>query len=152
MRNQTIDIAKGIGILTVVICHNWVLYHDRGEFSRVVFSFHMPLFFFISGIFFKPNLTFKETLVSKANSILKPYIAVTLFLILFDYVSSLISEQPLNLLNVVIRGLYGSIGTLSVDQYSSVLGWVPLWFLTHLFALKGYQIFMYDHACCWLCS
>jgi len=30
MRNTTIDIAKAIGILTVVLCHNWIFYHDRG--------------------------------------------------------------------------------------------------------------------------
>jgi len=135
MRNQTIDIAKGIGILTVVICHNWILYHDRGEFSRIVFSFHMPLFFFLSGIFFKPFLSFKETVVSKANSILKPYAVITGFLIILNCLQNAINDKPLDLIKTIIRGLYASIGTLSTDNYSSGLGWVPLWFLSHLFVI-----------------
>jgi polysaccharide biosynthesis protein PslL len=126
MRNKTIDIAKGIGILAVVICHNWILYHDRGEFSRVVFSFHMPLFFFISGVFFKPYLSFKETLLSKANSLLKPYFVVIIFLILFDFVSSTFKARPFSTFHALIKGLYSSTFTLD---------WVQLWFLSHLFAI-----------------
>lgn len=143
MRNQTVDIAKGLGILTVVICHNWILYHDRGEFSRVIFSFHMPLFFFISGIFFKPLQSFKETAVSKLNSLLKPYALVVVLLILFDYVHSLINGSQLNVIKLLLRGLYGSIGTLSLDGSSSALGWVPIWFLNHLFAIYIFAWILY---------
>ena len=51
-RLHYIDIAKGIGILLVALAHNDLagyapfLYHW-------IYSFHMPLFFFLSGLFFK---------------------------------------------------------------------------------------------------
>ncbi|MEO7862090.1 MAG: acyltransferase family protein [Nitrospirales bacterium] len=53
LRNKTVDIAKGLGILLVVFGHNWIVLHEKGELFRVIFSFHVPLFFFLSGIFFK---------------------------------------------------------------------------------------------------
>lgn len=51
-RNQTLDIAKGIGILLVFLGHSvWA----GGLAFGTIFSFHMPLFFFISGMLFKPD-------------------------------------------------------------------------------------------------
>ena len=59
-RVEAIDCAKGLGILLVVFGHVWRGLHsahlwiDPRLYSRVdgwVYSFHMPLFFFISGLF-----------------------------------------------------------------------------------------------------
>ena len=44
-RINWIDQAKGIGILLVVIGHMNI----PQDLSKIIFSFHMPLFFFISG-------------------------------------------------------------------------------------------------------
>ena len=44
-RNITIDIARGIAIILVVVGHSGVENHIRNG----VYFFHMPLFFFISG-------------------------------------------------------------------------------------------------------
>lgn len=51
-RNETLDVCKGIGILCVIIGH---LVYWGTPLSKFVFGFHMPLFFFISGIFFRPD-------------------------------------------------------------------------------------------------
>jgi fucose 4-O-acetylase-like acetyltransferase len=52
VRNRTLDIMKGIGILLVVFGH--AIGRQLPNFSdnpvyRVIYTFHMPLFFFISG-------------------------------------------------------------------------------------------------------
>lgn len=50
-RKQWIDIAKGIGIILVVLGHvtkNRIL-------IRIIYSFHMPLFFFLSGCLINKN-------------------------------------------------------------------------------------------------
>lgn len=50
IRNQAIDIAKGVGIFLVVYGHT-----IKGtEFRTFLYAFHMPLFFVISGLFFRP--------------------------------------------------------------------------------------------------
>lgn len=53
MRNNTVSIAKAIGIILMVVGHSGCptgLYH-------FIYFFHMPLFFMISGYFFNPQST-----------------------------------------------------------------------------------------------
>lgn len=120
MRNVTVDIVKGLGILTVVLCHNWMLFHNRGELSSVVFSFHMPLFIFISGLFFRPMQAFSSLVISKADSLLKPFYVVLFAVFIMGALTKLNFQYKAELLNI----LYGSGGTVS---------WTPLWFLSHIF-------------------
>lgn len=52
LRLEFIDVARGIGIFFVLLGHNlWA----RSRGSAVIFNFHMPLFFFLSGLFFSPE-------------------------------------------------------------------------------------------------
>ncbi|MBQ5976800.1 MAG: acyltransferase family protein [Oscillospiraceae bacterium] len=46
-RKEYLDIAKGIGILLVVLGHCPLVYHPLKQW---IYSFHMPLFFFIGGM------------------------------------------------------------------------------------------------------
>ena len=123
MRNETIDISKGIGILSVVLCHNWIAYNNH-ELNRIIYSFHMPLFFFISGIFFNPNSSFKLFVSNKFQSLLKPYFVVLLVLFLFNYFFNFVTKTSFDNTKYFFKLLYGS---------SSTLNWAPLWFLPHLF-------------------
>ena len=51
-RLESIDVARGFGIFFVLLGHNlWA----RSRGSAVIFNFHMPLFFFLSGLFFSPE-------------------------------------------------------------------------------------------------
>ncbi|MBF1069294.1 MAG: acyltransferase family protein, partial [Prevotellaceae bacterium] len=47
-RIEALDIAKGIGIILVIIGHM-----SSSYLRDWIYSFHMPLFFIISGICFK---------------------------------------------------------------------------------------------------
>ncbi|QNK02738.1 acyltransferase family protein [Dyella telluris] len=51
-RNFTVDIARGIGILTVVAGH---ASSGSALYAFAPYSFHMPLFFFLSGLFFSDS-------------------------------------------------------------------------------------------------
>lgn len=118
-RHLTIDIAKGLGIFLVVLGHNWIVAHEHGELFRVIFSFHMPLFFFLSGVFLKESGRLSHFAFSKADAILKPYIVVLLcwgvLRILFSGVSW----------SAYLSGLIYATG--------NTIEWVPLWYLPHLF-------------------
>lgn len=73
------DIAKAIGILWVLIGHSgW----ETGGY--IANSFHMPLFFIISGYFFKPDSDKIRFFKKNSKSLLKPYFfTIFLFVIYF---------------------------------------------------------------------
>jgi len=49
-RNVEIDIMKGIAILCVMVGHT---YWRPDWFATIIYSFHIPIFFLISGYFAK---------------------------------------------------------------------------------------------------
>jgi len=125
-RIEYIDIARGIGILLVVLGHN-----DFGYISpfghKLIYSFHMPLFFFLSGYFLNTSIPFIDFFKKRFNSLLKPYL-FTLFLIYFLNVSfeKMSFETAIRR---IVKSLYAS--GLYID-------WVQLWFLPHLFVVSLY--------------
>lgn len=80
-RNKTIDICKGIGMLLVVIAHR------PTPFNPIIYSFHMGLFFFLSGWCFSDKyLENKIEFIKKRTlQLLFPYyVCYFLAYILFD--------------------------------------------------------------------
>lgn len=71
-RDLSFDIAKGMGIFLMVIGHTSI----PKFVSSWIYSFHMPLFFIISGIFYNPVKypSFLSFLIAKSRSLLIPYI------------------------------------------------------------------------------
>ena len=65
-----IDIAKAIGVVLVVLGHTGL----PEVFRKWIYEFHMPLFFFISGMFFKP-LDVVPHLKKKFKAYIIPYLA-----------------------------------------------------------------------------
>lgn len=83
-RIEWLDIAKGIGILLVVLGH--CLNIDQAPF-QVIFVFHMPLFMILSGYLYTDQDPLPALLQKKAKSLLVPFafyfflgLAVTLIL------------------------------------------------------------------------
>ena len=74
MRYKHIDAVKGLGIILVVMGHAYGIPH---ELYSIIYSFHMPLFFIISGLVYneKKNseIHFFDFLKKKAKSYLLPY-------------------------------------------------------------------------------
>src|SRR3546814_8034419 len=50
-RLEWIDVARGIGIVAVVVGHVWT----RGGLRDAMYSFHMPLFFLLSSLLSRPQ-------------------------------------------------------------------------------------------------
>lgn len=82
-RSPEYDIAKGIGVLLVVVGHLPGL-----PFPLLVwiFSFHVPLYFFISGLFVKKDNSepFSVALKKNLKGLLLPYCVFSLVFILLD--------------------------------------------------------------------
>ena len=71
-RDITIDIAKGIAILLVV------LGHLQNPINKYIYAFHMPLFFFLSGMFVK-EMSLKDTICQNGYRLLLPFIFYYLY-------------------------------------------------------------------------
>src|SRR5688572_1545782 len=117
-RYAWIDYAKGICIILVTFRHVQEGLHPAGEdylypglkFADVFFfSFRMPLFFIVSGIFLGGALERKsvnEYIGSRFKTIVYPLlvwgtIQVTLQLLFKDYVN--VDRQPIDYLNLLIK-------------------------------------------------
>lgn len=125
-RIEYLDIARGIGILLVVFGHN-DLKTNAPFFYRFIYSFHVPLFFFLSGYFINTAFSFLEYFTKRFHAILKPY----LFTILLIYAAS-VSFGNMGFQNAIVRiakALYGSF---------FYIDWGQLWFLPNLFVVSLY--------------
>ena len=110
-RIEYIDIVRGLAMLCIIAGHM-----GNNTIIRIVFTFHVPLFFIISGLFFKGDLKHIRT---DAIKLLKPYVFTVICVAFFDCIKALLQQKTLEeslklseILSVVIRdfvaGLYGS--------------------------------------------
>lgn len=107
-RSQWVDVAKGVGIVCVIVGHACTgLLHD------LIYSFHMPLFFFLSGFVHSHAEDIVKIVGKRIVRLMVPY---------FLY-SSLI---------IVVCNGFGR-GWLSVI---SLRGVTPTWFLSCLFMIE----------------
>lgn len=141
------DYAKGVGILLVVYGHMaHGLLDARLPMNRelhelinsVIYSFHMPLFFFLSGVFFLGSLARRggrKLIENKLEVVFYPYV-----------VWSLIQ----GLIEVVLAG--STNGAATLGQVLSLL-WLPraqFWFLYTLFIIYLVSVTLYRRSdTCW---
>ena len=76
-RIEQMDIARGMGILLVVLGHNHVCASGTAIFLSI-YSFHVPLFFFLSGLFHKRQVSLTKDICKRAKKLLLPYFATGL--------------------------------------------------------------------------
>lgn len=120
-RIEYIDLAKGFCIILVVYHHLQYHYPTTPELNRVLSSFRMPLYFFLSGLFFKPY-DFLLFVKKKVNKLLIPFLffyTVTSFLI--PILKSILLGNPCEPIEL-ISGIYK-------ENFSNL----PIWFLFCLF-------------------
>ncbi len=118
-----IDIAKGLGILVIVLAHNDLSgYHPT--LHKFIYAFHIPLFFFLSGMFFRPERAFGETVKRRFNTLMKPYFFALFIIYLGEAAFS-------NMTFPVIAGRIAK-ALYATGKY---IDWVQLWFIPHLFAV-----------------
>ncbi len=90
-RIEWIDLAKGFCILLVMWWHIKELYSNRGFTDRSYFLymatyFRMPLYFFLSGLFFKQYESYIGFLVRKTNKLLIPFLTFAVLGIAFTLI------------------------------------------------------------------
>lgn len=69
-RIEWVDIARGIGIILVILGHIGI-----GKVGKFIYSFHIPLFFFLSGFCFSGNnIDIKSFFKKKIKKLIIPYV------------------------------------------------------------------------------
>lgn len=130
-RIEWIDIAKGIGILCVLFGHFKV--NESSIFGvnitipyYLVYSFHMPLFFFLSGYCFsKKTICFKEFFLKKCIGLMIPYISFSIFWIVSD-----------SLFNVLANNISFEFFLDEFKTYFMQIRFHAIWFLPCLFIME----------------
>ena len=125
-RIDFVDLVKGICIILVVMSHVGGFF-DKIDYHHMLTCFRMPLYFFISGIFFKSYEGFFGFLLRKVNKLLIPF--------LFFYFSSFIL---MFLFSRFIPGLFHLPlrieELLYIFQNHELIRYnPPIWFLIALF-------------------
>lgn len=84
MKDNSISIAKGIGIILMLIGHAGC----PGQLGSFIYIFHMPLFFFLSGYCFKERHlnNFKDFAIKRIKGIYLPFIKYSLLFLLLHNV------------------------------------------------------------------
>lgn len=129
-RLDYMDIAKGIGILCVIAGHMGI-----DAIDRVVYPFHMPLFFMISGFFLSANINIKDFLQKKVRQLLIPYGFSCLGICVLSVLSNLMLKKFDVMWYDLIEWIYASFYGACLDYETPyhIKGIGILWFLLALF-------------------
>lgn len=125
--NKTISIAKGMGILLMVVGHS-------GCYSCInhwLYMFHMPLFFFLSGFLFKDKYLNNKTLFLK-RKIKGLYFPFVTWVIIFALLHNTLTTIHINSTYYTPDSLQNHILSAFIFHYDEALvgGY---WFLRELF-------------------
>ncbi|MGG4216319.1 acyltransferase family protein [Paenibacillus sp. FSL L8-0638] len=126
-RIEWLDIAKGIAIILVVIGHS----PATPEMKSIIYAFHIPLFFFLSGFVFNPqkNNDTPKFIFHKIKILAVPYFVFSLI----GYLIYILWEKDVFSTNfstyAIIKGfIIASATTMKIDTV--------LWFLPCLFIVQ----------------
>ena len=128
-RIEWLDQLRGAAMFFVVIGHVSAIASDH---RLLIYAFHMPLFFMISGATFRPGKyeTFKACVIDKAKKLLVPYVLLFLVNIPLWYLNYRVlgsSETPVYKL---------LLGLPIANQELGYMSSGALWFLPALFLIS----------------
>lgn len=138
-RYKFIDIAKGMGIILVLMGHFFIY---RSPVTQVIYSFHMPLFFILSGIFLKGPDVDNEGIRGVGRYVWKKTKRLGLMYVLFFVLSVAavaVFDRKTYPLKRIIRAFLGErLRTFHMG---------PIWFLLALYIIVLIYGFLYVCKC-----
>jgi len=120
LRFKVIDIAKGIGIIAVILGHNRFFRDSAPSAYGIIYLFHMPLFFILSGLVITRPLD-GATVRKRFIGLAKPYVMGVLLTLPLQLMKP---DHPSNA-HPWLGFLWGTGNSI----YNA-----PIWFLTSLFS------------------
>lgn len=129
-RLQYVDIARGIAMICIVLGHL-----DNQNINRVVFTFHVPLFFFITGYFINAKLSVQDFIKSKVRTLIIPYVCTCCIIIFLGTAKGFLTEGLYGAGQSFVSWLYASLYGAG-DSYTEpfyIKGIGAIWFLLATF-------------------
>jgi len=120
-RIEFVDLMKGICITGIVLYHNSIPLFKTNGIDNKVSSIIVPLFFFLSGMFYKDYGGFRQLLIKKTNNLLIPYV-------FFAYI-------PYCLLTLLFQERHGWFYyfSLLIEPHNYSLWFLRTLFMTYVF-------------------
>lgn len=134
-RNLTLDLMKGVAILIMMITH--LPFRDTGPVAHFFYTFHMPLFFILAGMFAKELdaiPSFKQYTIKNAKRLLLPFVVTMLLRVAWGGLQAYFKHDISYLLQPTLSMLVAS-----PDGWETQWGLVytgPMWFLIALFWIR----------------
>ncbi len=132
-RSETLDFFRGLGILLVVLGHASFI---PEELFDLIYSFHMPAFFILSGYLFKlkKDKSCFEQIYIRFQRLVIPAWTLGVFFTGIPFFILLILGKSGITIDVFINKFYGTLtgATSSSNNFSST----PIWFLYSLFTIE----------------
>lgn len=133
-RNVAYDLMKGIALILMMYDH---LVKTPDGVHQFIYSFHMPLFFILAGVFAK-NIedisSFRDFTRKNAKRLLLPYVVTFLMLCAWGGIQSIAKHD----IGFFLKQFFSMI-TATIDGYETPWGLIyvgPLWFLVSLFWVR----------------
>ncbi len=139
-RDTSIDIARGIAIIAVVVGHLWCWHPEYISIRKYVYCFHMPLFFMIAGMCLRMDTTgLKQFVLRKCKRLIVPYVvfgisALILYTIAVAFLYNQSSSALMTFATKRFFGfLYGTTCPVKLSESFTVCEAGMIWFLLALF-------------------
>lgn len=141
-----IDIVRGIAVLCIIIGHL-----SNSTINRVVFTFHVPIFFIITGYFMLEKGTVCDYVKNKFRSLIIPYICTCFVIIILGMINGFalngMDGAKCAIIEWTYASLYGAGDTYKEPFYIKQIGaiwflWATFWggiFLKVILKLKNVQ-------------
>lgn len=130
-RLNVIDVAKGIGMILVIFAH----VNYTPELLVLIYSFHMPLFFLISGMMYNKDKypDFKSFLKRRMKTLIIPYVYFAFFSIVYVFISEKMFPQ---LFDIPGEKYIRYLTQIVISNWSGTHANEPLWFVLCLFLVE----------------
>lgn len=122
-RVQFFDIARGIAMICIILGHL-----NNSQINRVVFTFHVPIFFFITGYFMNTKRRIGDFVKNRFWALIVPYMVTCVVMIVIGTLEGLIQgDAAAALWRWSYAAVYGAGDTWHEPFYIPGIG--AIWFL-----------------------
>ena len=137
-RLEFIDIARGMAMICIILGHL-----ESDSINRVIYTFHVPIFFLIAGFFIDNRKSIKEFTLKRMRSLLVPYAAACAVMLVIGTLETIVltvaEYGPEHWFNAIIYGggtwlwaaVYGAGNSFELLYYVPGIG--AIWFLWAVF-------------------